>query len=186
MDLTDSQNSIHDDLIHGTFVAKRTYDRSSSHATLVDDWAYEGPYPHATLADDRTICGTTNLATESCTIPTFAPPHGLHAPTLPHALLHLGNKWHPRHPAHAIKITKPAPNLAFWFEELSDRINNMQNWALVGKWHFSKMDDSAMRVLHSKWHVLLDYMPTVVRLLNGWYNFHFLCQEDLEKIQSIP
>jgi len=37
-----------------------------------------------------------------------------------------------------------------------------------------------------KWKSLLGYMPFVVRLMGGWYSFHFLCQEDLLKIQALP
>lgn len=33
---------------------------------------------------------------------------------------------------------------------------------------------------------MLGYLLTVVRLLKAWYSFHFLSQEDLEKIKAIP
>lgn len=30
-----------------------------------------------------------------------------------------------------------------------------------------------------KWKSLLGYMLTIVRLMGGWYRFHFLSEEDL-------
>lgn len=40
--------------------------------------------------------------------------------------------------------------------------------------------------LGTKWKSLLGYLPTIFRLMKGWYNFHFLSIEDLETIRSIP
>jgi len=49
------------------------------------------------------------------------------------------------------------------------------------------MEDSETRKwIDKKWKLMLGYMPTVVRILEGWYRFHFLSQEDLEKIIAIP
>lgn len=36
-----------------------------------------------------------------------------------------------------------------------------------------------------KWKTLLRYMPSVVRLMNGWYNFHFHSQDDLNKMKTL-
>ena len=38
----------------------------------------------------------------------------------------------------------------------------------------------------SKWKILPVYIPTISRVMNSSYNFHFLCQEDLEKILRSP
>lgn len=40
--------------------------------------------------------------------------------------------------------------------------------------------------VETKWKSLLGYMPLVVQLMNGWYNFHFLSQDDLHKIKALP
>lgn len=41
-------------------------------------------------------------------------------------------------------------------------------------------------LVETKWKSLLGYMPSVVRLMGGWYSFQFLCDEDLIKITAIP
>jgi len=57
----------------------------------------------------------------------------------------------------------------------------------MGKWHFTNLSEVEMRIwVDTKWKSLLGYMPTVVRLLSGWYSFHFLNHEDPMKIKAIP
>jgi len=57
----------------------------------------------------------------------------------------------------------------------------------VGKSHFVELTEVEMRSwAETKWRSLLCYMPMVVRLLSGCYNFHFLSQDDLTKIKAIP
>ena len=66
---------------------------------------------------------------------------------------------------------------------LLDKVISLQKYALVGIWYFSDLLEEEMRDwVESKWKTLLDYAPMVSKLVNSWYNFHFLCQEDLEKI----
>lgn len=70
---------------------------------------------------------------------------------------------------------------------LLHRIVSLQKRALVGRWHFSSMEDGQFRIwIGDKWNALLRYIPTIVRLMNHWYNFHFLKEQDLEMILSLP
>ncbi len=40
--------------------------------------------------------------------------------------------------------------------------------------------------VETKWKKLLGYMPSVLKLMNGWYNFHFMSQDNLNKINALP
>jgi len=155
---------------------------------LVSDTSAHEALIYATVEAKLSFGGrATHLETGPPTSPSHSLPDGLHASSSLHSRSHLVHGHCARHPTRAIKITEPTPNLAFRYDVLFDCVISLQKHALVGKWHFADMEDSDMHAwLHSKWHILLDYIPTIVRLLNGWYNFHFLCQEDLEKIKSVP
>lgn len=49
------------------------------------------------------------------------------------------------------------------------------------------MEDGQFRIwIGDKWNALLGYAPTIVRLMNNWYNFHFLKEQDLEIVFSLP
>lgn len=39
--------------------------------------------------------------------------------------------------------------------------------------------------METKWKSLLGYMPSVVRLLNGWFIFHFLSYDNFNKIKAL-
>lgn len=68
-----------------------------------------------------------------------------------------------------------------------DCIESLQEYALVGRWHFPEMDDTKMRHwVELQWKPLIDYTPIVARLLKEWYCFHFLSTNDLEAIQNHP
>jgi len=57
---------------------------------------------------------------------------------------------------------------------------------LVNLTKVSKLIDSDMhKWIDMKWKTMLRYLPMIVRLLKGWYNFHFVSEEDLDKIKSI-
>lgn len=70
---------------------------------------------------------------------------------------------------------------------LSERIDSLQNLALVGRWHFAKMDNAAMRKwLDDRWKPLIGYTPIISRLMKEWYSFHFLKASDLEIVFKGP
>lgn len=70
---------------------------------------------------------------------------------------------------------------------LLDRIVSLQKHALVGRWHFPSMEDGQFRIwIGDNWNALLGYIPKIVRLMNNWYSFHFLKEQDLEIIFSLP
>lgn len=71
---------------------------------------------------------------------------------------------------HSIKITSPTPALVFGHDVLIDHITSLQKRDLVGRWHFADLSEAEMRIwVDTKWKPMLGYMPTVVKLLCGWY-----------------
>lgn len=94
---------------------------------------------------------------------------------------------HSKNKQRSIKMTSPPPTLSLENVVLIDRITSLDKQASVGRWHFADFSDSNMRDwVGKRWKTMLGYMLTVVGLLKGWYSFHFLSQEDLEKIKSLP
>lgn len=70
---------------------------------------------------------------------------------------------------------------------LLDRISSLQKRALVGRWHFPSMEETQFRNwIMARWTPLLVYSPSIVRLMNDWFSFHFLREQDLEIIFSKP
>lgn len=39
--------------------------------------------------------------------------------------------------------------------------------------------------VETKWKTLPGYMPSMVKLMNGSYNFHFISRDDLDKIKAV-
>lgn len=86
-----------------------------------------------------------------------------------------------------IKTIPPPAAIKLESIYLTDHIASLQEYALVGRWHFPKMDDTKMRNwLELQWKPLIGYIPIVARLLKEWYCFHFLSASDLEAIQNRP
>lgn len=57
----------------------------------------------------------------------------------------------------------------------------------MGKWYFAEIEEAEMRNwVATKWKSLLGYIPTLVRLMGGWYSYHFLSEEDLQKKLVLP
>jgi len=70
---------------------------------------------------------------------------------------------------------------------LTEHIESLQELALVGRWHFSEMDDARMRKwLGVQWKPLIGYIPIVSNLMKEWYCFHFLSSSDIDTIQKRP
>lgn len=76
--------------------------------------------------------------------------------------------------------------LSFGYDVMSYRVVSLHKRALVGRWYFSDLQYKHVIVgsikmiayhgVQSKWS------PIMSCLMNDWYNFHLLHQEDLDKI----
>lgn len=94
---------------------------------------------------------------------------------------------HYRKSRNLVKIASPPRVISLDSSFLSERIDSLQNLALVGKWHFPEMDNADMRkCLNDRWKPLICYTPIISRLMKEWYCFHFLKVSDLEVVFNKP
>lgn len=70
---------------------------------------------------------------------------------------------------------------------LIERIESLQNLALIGRWHFPEMNDAEMRKwLAIHWKPVIGYIPIISNLMKEWYFFHFLNVADVDAILKGP
>lgn len=73
-----------------------------------------------------------------------------------------------------IKTVLPPADIRINSHHLVERINSLQEKALIGHWHFPEMNDSKMRGwLTAQWKPIIGYVPIIAGLLKDWYCFHF-------------
>lgn len=106
---------------------------------------------------------------------------------------HLQEKKLREHASHYNKARNPVktspPPFAINLDSfhLRERIESLQDLALVGRWHFLEMDDVVMRKwLEKRWIPLIDYTPIISILMKEWYCFHFMKACDLEIVLKGP
>jgi len=86
-----------------------------------------------------------------------------------------------------VKTSLPPQALRIDIPKLDERIECLQNKALIGKWHFPEMTDCDMRNwLASFWKPILGYIPIISSLMKDWYCFIFQDSADTEAIQNRP
>lgn len=86
-----------------------------------------------------------------------------------------------------VKTVPPPKAISMVSATLTERIDSLQKWGLIGKWHFSEMAEEDMRKwLANKWTPLIGYIPVISRLMKDWFSFHFLKVSNLEIILNRP
>lgn len=72
-----------------------------------------------------------------------------------------------------VKTSAPAPAIVLDNAHLTERIDGLQNLALVGPWHFPEMNDNEMRKwIAAHWKPVIGYTPIISHLMKEWYCFH--------------
>lgn len=67
-----------------------------------------------------------------------------------------------------------------------DFISSLQKHTLVRRWYFDKTKNRHVGVVRLQWTWILDYPPKFCHLMNDWYKFHFMSQEDSTRILATP
>lgn len=80
-------------------------------------------------------------------------------------------------------LTQPPGAIRIDSLQLTERIDSLQDKALIGRWHFPELNDNQMRDwLEAQWKLVIGYIPIIAKLLKEWFCFHFLNAGDLEAI----
>lgn len=69
---------------------------------------------------------------------------------------------------------------------MCDRLAILQKWTLVGIWFFTNIPEQDIyELVRIKWMPILGYPLKARRLMNSWYIFQFMHQDDIEQIMKI-